>query len=159
MQEVIVKCVVKEPITERYVMVLESKEGKSFIPINIGAFEAEAIYTQLNGIISPKPMTYDFFAGILAVLDNVNVQKVVIDEVEGDIYSASIMLNHSGGLSTIKCRPSDAIALGLRKNTPLYVKNTVIKEACCCSKGCMCEGEKELLEEILSDQQTTYWNV
>lgn len=159
MLEVVVKCVLKEPVTSRYVMILESKEGGKIIPINIGPFEAEAIYTQLNGIKPPKPMTYDFFAGILSELNDVAVNQVVIDEVNENIYSASIKVNHAGGLSSIKCRPSDAIALGLRNNTAFFVEDEVIKAACCHSKDCMCDSERELLEEIIADQQTAYWNV
>ncbi len=160
MLEVNVKCVMKEPITSRYLMLLETKDGKKIIPINIGTFEAEAIYTNLNGIKPPRPMTYDFFSGILSLIDNVEIIEVIIDDVTEDIYSAYIKLKQPDGkISKLECRPSDAIALGLRRKAPLYVSEKVFNKTCCIEKGCICDKERQLLEEIIADQETAYWNV
>ncbi len=159
MLEFFVKCVIKEPITSRYVMILESKDGKHFVPINIGPFEAEAIYVHLRGVKPPKDMTYDFFANMLSQIDDFNVERIVIDDVNEQIYSAMIEIKTAGKLVQLKCRPSDAIALGLRKNAPLYVDTKVIETSNCVAKECLNETEKEFLEAIITDQGTTYWNV
>jgi bifunctional DNase/RNase len=160
MLEVTVKCVMKEPMATRYLMLLETKDGNKIIPIHIGSFEAEAIYTKLNNIQPPKPMTYDFFSDILSQLDDVSIKKIIIDDVDKDIYSAYILLQiNNKESSKLFCRPSDAIALGLRQQVPLFVDKKVIEKTNCVSKDCICDRERELIEEIIADQETSYWNI
>ncbi len=159
MLEFYVKCVIKEPITSRYVLVLESKEGNHIVPINIGPFEAEAIYTFLKGVKPPKDMTYDFFANMLSHIDNFDIERVVIDDMDGKVYSALVEIKTGDKKIKVKCRPSDAIALGLRKQVPVYVDTRVVETSNCVSKECLNESEKEFLEAIITDQGTTYWNV
>lgn len=159
MFEVAVKCVLKEPLTSRYLLILESKDNSFYIPINIGVFEAEAIYTAINRIKSPRPLTYDFFKGILNVIDDVNIDKITIYDVDGHIYKAKLEFAHNSEPCNVDCRPSDAIALGLRLNVPIFVEDSIVKKKKCVSKNCLEEKEKIILEQIITDQATTYWNV
>ncbi|KAA0258101.1 bifunctional nuclease family protein [Deferribacter autotrophicus] len=159
MKEASVKCVIKDPLTSRYVLILETKDG-FYIPIKIGVFEAEAIYTELNQIVPPRPMTYDFITGILSAIDDVKVEKVIIEDYEDGIFKASLYLVNGSSCKVIDCRPSDAIALSLRVKSPVYIEEVVLSKCKCFTKDCI-KGETgaDILEEILTDQGTTYWDV
>lgn len=159
MFEVVAKCVLKEPFTSRYLLILEAKDKSFYIPINIGVFEAEAIYTALNQIQSPRPLTYDFFKGILNVIDDVNIEKITIYDVDGHVYKARLEFAHNSKHCNVDCRPSDAIALGLRLNAPIFVEDSIVEQKKCVSKNCLRENEKLILEQLITDQATTYWNV
>jgi len=159
MFEVAVKCVMKEPLTSRYLLILEAKDKSFYLPINIGVFEAEAIYTALNQIKSPRPLTYDFFKGVLKVIDDVDIEKITIYDVDGHIYKAKLEFAHNSKQCHVDCRPSDAIALGLRLNAPIFVEDSIVEQKKCVSKNCLQENEKLILEQLITDQATTYWNV
>ena len=158
--KVVVKCVLKEPITSRYVLMLETVDGDTLIPINIGVFEAEAIYTELNNITPPRPMIFDFITGIISALKGVEVEKIIIYDVdENCIYKSNLVLVNNNNRTEIDCRPSDAVALGLRLNTPIYVEEVVLKHDSCISKNFIEKEDREVIEEIIEDQSTVYWNV
>lgn len=159
MFEVVAKCVLKEPLTSRYLLILESKDNSFYIPINIGVFEAEAIYTALNRIESPRPLTYDFFKGVLSVMEDVSVKNITIYDVNENIYKARLDFAYNSKQCHVDCRPSDAIALGLRINAPIFVEENIVNEKKCVSKNCLRENEKIILENLITDQATTYWNV
>jgi bifunctional DNase/RNase len=155
--EVRVKCVIREPIASRYVLILETIDGGIFLPISIGVFEAEAIYVELNKIIPPRPMTFDFITGILAALNDVKIEKIVIYDVLECIYKAKLQLMHNDKLLDIECRPSDAIALGLRLNTAVYVEDKVLKNNKCICKEKLNLKEKSIIKNILIAQRSS-WN-
>ncbi|MGA1845857.1 bifunctional nuclease family protein [Deferribacter abyssi] len=159
MKEVSVKCVIKDPVTARYVLILETKDG-FYVPIKIGVFEAEAIYTELNQIVPPRPMTYDFITGILTAIEDVKIEKVIIEDYEDGVFKASLYLANGNNYKVIDCRPSDAIALSLRIKSPVYIKDVVLNKCKCFTRDCI-KGETgvDILEEILTDQGTTRWDV
>jgi len=159
MYEVKVKCVLREPLANRYVLILESLDGSYYIPINIGVFEAEAIYTEISGIKCPRPLTYDFFSLILENINSVKVEKIVIYDNSDNIFKAKIIINNNGSCKEIDCRPSDAIALGLRVKSPIFIEDIVLKDKKCINKDCLKGTDKMILEHIITDQATTYWNV
>jgi len=159
MFEVTAKCVIREPLTNRYVLILESIDGSYFIPINIGVFEAEAIYTELSHIKSPRPLTYDFFSSVLNNLDDISIEKIIICEKCDGIFKAKIVLNDHGKTKEIDCRPSDAVALGLRLKTSIFVNDEILKDKKCISKDCLNKKDQFLLDHIITDQATTYWDV
>ncbi|BAI80851.1 conserved hypothetical protein [Deferribacter desulfuricans SSM1] len=158
MKEASVKCVVKDPLTSRYILILETNDG-FYLPINIGVFEAEAIYTELNKIVPPRPMTYDFISGILTALDNVVVEKVIIADYDNGIFKASLYLQNGGNTKCIDCRPSDAIALSLRTKSPVFIEEQVLTKCKCFTKDCIKNENSNILEEIITDQGTTFWDV
>ncbi|MGA1862733.1 bifunctional nuclease family protein [Deferribacter thermophilus] len=158
MKEATVKCVVKDPLTSRYILILETMDGY-YLPIKIGVFEAEAIYTELNSIVPPRPMTYDFISGILAALENVKVEKVIIEDYDDGIFKASLYLLNGESVKCIDCRPSDAIALSLRTKSPVFIEDVVLTKCKCFTKDCIKKENVDLLEEIITDQGTTFWDV
>lgn len=159
MYEVKVKCVLREPIANRYVLILESLDGSYFIPINIGVFEAEAIYTNISGITSPRPLTYDFFTLILENINSVKIDKIVIYDYSDNIFKAKVIINNNGSYKEIDCRPSDAIALGLRVKSPIFIEDNLLKDKRCINIDCLKGTDKMILEHIITDQASTYWNV
>jgi len=159
MYEVSVKCVIKEPLSSRYVLMLETICGSYLIPINIGTFEAEAIYSQLNSISTPRPMTYDFISSILSNMDGVNVDKVVVDSEKSGVYTAKMYINQdNGGQKIVDCRPSDAVALSMKLCIPIYVEEKVLSGKCISRDG-IDRRDESTLNHILNDQGNTFWNV
>lgn len=160
MYEVVVRCVLKEPITSRYVLMLETVDKNTLIPIYVGVFEAEAIYTELDNIRPPRPMTFDFITSIISALKGIEVEKIVIYDVdENCIYKSNIVLVHNNDKIEIDCRPSDALALGLRLNTPIYVEEVVLNNDRCIPKNLMEKEDRKVIENIIEDQETAYWNI
>lgn len=154
-----VKCVIKEPITSRYVMMLETICGQYLIPITIGTFEAEAIYQELNRIPCPRPMTHQFIGGIFGVLDGVYVENIIIDNVEKGIFTAKLNINSEGASKSIDCRPSDGVALALHMSIPLFIEEQVVSKSCCIERTGLTMAEERALFGIIDDQGTTFWNV
>jgi bifunctional DNase/RNase len=158
MIETLVKCVIKEPLTSRYLMVLETLCGHYIIPVGVGAFEAESIYTVLNKIESPRPMTYDFISMIINNLEDVNVDRVVVDRFEDGVYKASVYVNCAKAERRIDCRPSDAISLALRMSIPVYVEDDVLCPECSVDRTLIDDLDNSILGNIIDDHTTTFWN-
>jgi bifunctional DNase/RNase len=154
-----VKCVIKEPITSRYVMMIETICGQYLVPITIGTFEAEAIYQELNRIPSPRPMTHQFVGGILSVLDGVNVESVTIDNVDRGVFTAKLRIFSDGKSKIIDCRPSDGVALALHMSIPLFIEEQVVSKSCCIERTGLTLAEERALFGIIDDQGTSFWNV
>jgi bifunctional DNase/RNase len=159
MIETSVKCVIKEPVTSRYVMVLETLCGHYMIPVGVGAFEAESIYTVINKIQSPRPMTYDFISKIIDNLEEVNVDRVVIDRYEDGVYKASVYVISNKEEKRIDCRPSDAVSMALRMSVPVYVEDDVLVPECCINRNDMDENDSKVLENMTNDHGSVFWNV
>lgn len=159
MIETSVKCVIKEPLTSRYVLILETLCGHYLIPLYIGAFEAESIYCILNKIKSPRPMTFDFISGIIGFIDEVNMDRVVIDRYEDGIYKASVYVNCSKDEKKIDCRPSDAVSLALRMGVPVYVEDEMLEPGKCVDRTAIDELDNTTLGTLLDDHGTVFWNV
>lgn len=109
------------------VVVLETKERHKALFIWVGVSEATAIELELNHIVPPRPMTHDLLKNVLEKLD-ARVKKVRITELRGSTYYASIDLIIRGIEVIVDSRPSDAIALALRTNSPIYVAKKIVEE-------------------------------
>ena len=153
-----VKCVIKEPITSRYMMMLETICGRYLIPVTIGTYDAEAIYQELNKIPTPRPMTHQFISQIISVLDNVVIENAVIDGVKHGVFSAKLNLRNGDVSKSIDCRPSDAVAVALHLKIPVYVKEELIGKSCCIELNGLSGAEEKTLLGIMDDQGTTFWN-
>jgi uncharacterized protein len=114
--------------TNQPIVLLKEKTGERFLPIWIGAMEATAIAFALQGIVTARPMTHDLLKNLLEEL-TVNVEAIEITELkEGTFYSV-IRLALNGSRYEISSRPSDAIALAVRANVPIFAHEDVLTEA------------------------------
>lgn len=106
-----------------YALIMKEVDGEKRMPIIIGAFEAQAIALEMEGVIPPRPMTHDLLKTILDT-SGMNLSEVVINEmVEGTFFAKLIFDTHG---TEVDCRPSDAIALAIRCNAPVYVLQEIL---------------------------------
>lgn len=111
-----------------YAILLKEIEGVRRLPIIIGAFEAQAIALEMEGIKPPRPLTHDLLKTLVENL-GANVVEVVVSELKDNTFYAKIVLEASGLSNEIDARPSDAIALAVRAYAPIYVNETVMSSA------------------------------
>jgi bifunctional DNase/RNase len=111
-----------------YAILLKEVDGKKRLPIIIGAFEAQAIALEIEGIKPPRPLTHDLLKQLTDSLGG-TVLEIVIDELRDNTFYAKIILEVSGFSQEIDARPSDAIALAVRAQAPIYVYDTVMEAA------------------------------
>ncbi len=123
-----VKGLVMDPISKMPIVVLEDPISEKILPIWIGIFEANAIALSLEGILTPRPMTHDLIKNFLDEL-NIKVEKIVVNDVKENTFYAIIYLMHNDIAYQIDSRPSDAIALALRVQAPIYVAEEVLNKA------------------------------
>lgn len=111
-----------------YAILLREIDGSRRLPIIIGAFEAQAIALEIEGIKPPRPLTHDL---LKRVADNLGatVVEVIVDELKENTFFAKIILEVSGLTQDIDARPSDAIALAVRAEAPIYVAESVMEAA------------------------------
>jgi len=122
------KRVIINEIHDQHVIVLREAEGERSFPIVIGIFEATSINRRVKGEQSPRPLTHDL---ITSVIDNLggDFQDIYINELSEHTYFAKLRIRKEGELIEIDCRPSDAIALAVTANVPIYVAEDVLEEA------------------------------
>lgn len=115
-------------MSQHRIVVLKEESGARFLPIWIGPFEADAITLQLQGIDAPRPLTHDLLKTVIETLGG-EVLHIVISGLEKNTYFARIVLDVDGDTVEVDSRPSDAIALGVRVNAPIYVADEVMEQA------------------------------
>ena len=122
------KRVIINEIHDSHVIVLREAEGDRSFPIVIGIFEATSINRRVKGEVSPRPLTHDL---ITSVIDNLGgeFQDILINELSEHTYFAKLRIRKDGEITEIDCRPSDAIALAVTANVPIYVAEDVLEEA------------------------------
>ncbi|MCL4806426.1 MAG: bifunctional nuclease family protein [Thermoanaerobaculia bacterium] len=123
-----VKALIVDPIANMPVVILRDAEDKSFLPIWVGVFEANAIALQIEGIQTPRPMTHDLLKETISRLGG-SVERVVITKLVESTFFAEIHLLVSGREVVIDSRPSDAIALALRSSSPVFVEESVLEKS------------------------------
>ncbi len=111
-----------------YALILYELEGKRKLPIIIGGFEAQAIALKLENIKPPRPFTHDLFKNIADVF-NLHVNEIIIDELHNETFYAKVVCEVNGEVHEIDARPSDAIAIAVRFNAPLFVTEEIMDEA------------------------------
>jgi hypothetical protein len=131
-----------------YAILLKEVNGNRRLPIIIGAFEAQAIALEIEGIKPPRPLTHDL---LKQVVDNLgaSIIEVVIDELRENTFYAKIILEVSALTNEIDARPSDAIALAVRAQAPIFVAEGVMEIAAFVPSE---EGEKEIPDEQPLDE-------
>ena len=126
--------------TNQPIVLLRERGGERYLPIWIGAAEAAAIALSLQGVVTPRPMTHDLMQNILEDLQ-VSVHRIVVTELRDSTFFASIQLQRNGDSYEISSRPSDAIALAVRMEVPVFAEEGVLEEA-----SILIPGEEE--EEV-----------
>ena len=115
-------------MSQNRIVELREEGGDRILPIWIGPFEAESITLQLQGVEVPRPLTHDLLKSIIETLGG-EVLHILISGLEKNTYFARIVLDVDGDTMEIDSRPSDAIALGVRVNAPIYVADEVMEQA------------------------------
>ena len=110
------------------IVLLKEREGERYLPIWIGAMEATAIAFALQGIQTQRPMTHDLLKNVLEEVE-VRVDRIVITELKEGTFYAVIALFRDGDRYEVSSRPSDAIALAVRVNVPIFAHEDVLTEA------------------------------
>jgi hypothetical protein len=122
-----IKGLMLDPVSNSPIVVLKDDEEKFFLPIWVGIFEANAIALQLENVSTPRPMTHDLLRNLIVEL-GIQVERVVVTSLRDNTFFAVIEMRTSdGGRMVLDSRPSDAIALALRADCPIYVDVEVIK--------------------------------
>ncbi len=123
-----IKGLVVDPVSKMPIVVLEDPQTDRILPIWIGVFEANAIALTIENIPTPRPMTHDLLKSFLEKLE-VAVEKIVVNDVRNNTFYAMIHLRYRDQPVVIDSRPSDAIALALRVNSPIFVEDNVVQKA------------------------------
>ena len=118
--------VLPDPNTDTQIVILRDEENAEILPIWVGAAEGHAIDLALKGVAPPRPMTHDLICNVLVHI-RMKATRVVITDVKSSTYYATIHFLSGDTERTVDSRPSDAIALALRAESPIYVTRDVLK--------------------------------
>ncbi|HSR67134.1 MAG TPA: bifunctional nuclease family protein [Acidobacteriota bacterium] len=138
-----IKGLMMDPITNSPIVILQDNDKTTLLPIWVGIFEANAIALQIERIDTPRPMTHDLIKNLIGQLGG-EVEKVVVTELKESTFFAVIHLIQDGGPVIIDSRPSDAIAVALRTDCPIFVTEQVIES----SRNITLEKENADPEEV-----------
>ncbi len=128
MVEMIVDSIRVSMMNYQRVVILKEKMTDRYLPIWIGSAEADAIAVKLQGVAIPRPLTHDLLNSTIDAL-GATVNSIIVSDLKNDTFFAKIVLNVDGGQMDIDCRPSDAIALAVRVEAPIYVEEVVLDKA------------------------------
>ena len=117
-----------DPVTNMPIVILKDVCSANVLPIWVGIYEANAIALEIEKVSTPRPMTHDLIKTLLVGLD-AGIQKVVVNELRDDTFFAVIWVNRNGELISVDSRPSDALALALRLDCPIFVDDSVLKSS------------------------------
>ncbi len=156
--EVRIRGLMMDPVTSMPMIVLKDIAGEGVLPIWVGIFEANAIALEIEKTTTPRPMTHDLLRNVLRGFD-ARVTRVVVSELRDDTFYAVIWLDRNGETITIDARPSDALALAMRADCPIYVSTAVMENARLSSAGSATANSGELrrwLEGLNDDDLGKY---
>jgi uncharacterized protein len=143
MQEMVIYGVSFDMVGKQPIVLLKTVNGNTFLPIWIGHAEAAAILMRLQGSDSPRPMTHDLVTHMLSEL-NAEVSRITVTELRDNTFYALITLRSPASEIEIDSRPSDAIALAVRNEAPIFAADSVIEES-----GIEFENEVEEADEVV----------
>jgi uncharacterized protein len=126
--EMKIRGLMMDPVTNMPIVVLKDLNGNTILPIWVGIYEANAIALEIEKVSTPRPMTHDLIKILLLGLGT-GIRKVVVSELKDDTFYAVIWLDRDGELISVDSRPSDALALALRLDCPIYVDESVLKSS------------------------------
>ena len=126
--EMKIRGLMMDPVTNMPIVILKDVNGPGVLPIWVGIYEANAIALEIEKVSTPRPMTHDLLRNMLADL-NASVQRIVVSDLKDNTFYALIYVLCGEEVIAIDARPSDAIALALRTQAPIYVEEYVIDHA------------------------------
>jgi len=124
--EMKIRGLMMDPVTNMPIVVLKDVTSDVVLPIWVGVYEANAIALEIEKVTTPRPMTHDLIKNLLVGLDT-HVHKVVVNELREDTFFAVIWMEREGKIISLDSRPSDALALALRLDCPIFVEEDVLK--------------------------------
>jgi bifunctional DNase/RNase len=124
--EMKIRGLMMDPMTNLPVVILKEACGNGILPIWVGVHEANAIALEIERVVTPRPMTHDLLKNVLLGLE-AHVHKVVVTAIRDETFYAVIWVDRDGSLVSIDSRPSDAFALALRIDCPIFVEEAVLK--------------------------------
>ncbi len=153
--EVKIRGLMMDPVTNMPIVILKDVGGSSVLPIWVGIYEANAIALEIEKVATPRPMTHDLLKNVLSGLET-RVNKVVVSDLREDTFYARIWLEKNGETLSIDSRPSDALALALRVDCPIFVEEEVLKNSKASGSGADKASSEELRKwlENLGDEDT-----
>ena len=128
MIEVRIRGLMMDPATNMPIVVLKDVASETVMPIWVGIFEANAIAIEIEKVAAPRPMTHDLTRNLIRYMD-FKLERVVITELKDETFYAVLWLRHGSEPMIVDARPSDAIALALRADCPIYVSEQVMQTA------------------------------
>lgn len=155
-----IKGLMLDPTSNVPIVILRDIESQLFLPIWIGVFEANAIALRIEGVEPPRPMTHDLLRAIVETLGG-SVEKIVISDLKESTFFAVIHVRRGEDSVAIDARPSDAIALALRTEAPIFVLRSVLDKAQAVDLATEISDEEKLrkwLEEI-SPEELGKWTM
>jgi len=126
--EMKIRGLMMDPVTNMPIVILKDVNSNTILPIWVGVYEANAIALEIEKVATPRPMTHDLIRSLLRGLQ-AGVKKVVVSDLKDDTFYAVIWLERDGELTSIDSRPSDALAVALRLDCPIYVEDSVLKSS------------------------------
>src|SRR5512135_1146412 len=126
--EMKIRGLMMDPVTNMPIVILKDVGGDAVLPIWVGIYEANAIALEIEKVTTPRPMTHDLLKNVLTSLE-AQVHKVVVSDLRDDTFFAVIWIERDGSAISIDSRPSDALALALRVDCPIFVEDEVLKSS------------------------------
>lgn len=126
--EMKIRGLMMDPVTNMPIVILKDVCSTHVLPIWVGIYEANAIALEIEKVSTPRPMTHDLIKTLLVGLE-AGIQKVVVNELKDDTFFAVIWIQRNGELISVDSRPSDALALALRLDCPIFVDDSVLKSS------------------------------
>ena len=128
MLEMTIDSIRVSPMNYQRVVILKEKDADRYLPIWIGPAEADAIAVKLQDLSVPRPLTHDLLSTIIDSLGG-SVEHILVNDLQNDTFYAKITIKANGSSKEIDCRPSDAVALAVRVQVPIYVDESVLEKA------------------------------
>jgi bifunctional DNase/RNase len=159
-REVKIRGLMMDPVTNMPVVVLKETQGTGVLPIWVGIYEANAIALEIEKVQTPRPMTHDLLRNVLMGLD-VQVSKVVVTDLRDDTFYALIWMERAGEMVQVDSRPSDALAIALRLDCPIFVNEEVLTSSRVASAASERATNEELRKwlENLNDEDLGHYKM
>jgi uncharacterized protein len=156
--EMKIRGLMMDPVTNMPIVILKDVGSETVLPIWVGVYEANAIALEIEKVSTPRPMTHDLIKNVLVGLES-QVHKVVVTELREDTFYAVIWVERDGRVISIDSRPSDALALALRVDCPIFVEDEVLRNskiAASNSERMTPEDLRKMLEDLNDEDLGRY---